>query len=290
MLDIAGVADVAHEPRRAADRRQHVRDAVPVPADRVRRRHRRPLGDQVHRRPRHDDRRRRRRQRRLRLVERPLPGRRRSVARLPRAGLPRDVRHVRLPDEAARRVAARPRRGAEPVQRVPVPAGARDAAAADGAARRERARRRASSSQQRPGGRVRCATPACPDSPYRPLVERYLPRGAGAVFAFDLARRPRGRARASSRRSTVEPPRQRRRRAQPGHPPGAHDAPPALRRGAGRRRDRRRDDPPLGRPRGPGRPALGPRPRPARGGGTRTDEAAHAPDTPLAAADPGVVA
>jgi O-acetylhomoserine (thiol)-lyase len=26
-----------------------------------------------------------------------------------------------------------------------------------------------------------------PDSPYRPLVERYLPRGAGAIFAFDLA-------------------------------------------------------------------------------------------------------
>jgi O-acetylhomoserine (thiol)-lyase len=25
-----------------------------------------------------------------------------------------------------------------------------------------------------------------PDSPYRPLVDRYLPRGAGAVFAFDL--------------------------------------------------------------------------------------------------------
>jgi O-acetylhomoserine (thiol)-lyase len=25
-----------------------------------------------------------------------------------------------------------------------------------------------------------------PDSPYRELVERYLPRGAGAVFAFDL--------------------------------------------------------------------------------------------------------
>ncbi len=25
-----------------------------------------------------------------------------------------------------------------------------------------------------------------PDSPYRPLVEKYLPRGAGAVFAFDL--------------------------------------------------------------------------------------------------------
>jgi O-acetylhomoserine (thiol)-lyase len=25
-----------------------------------------------------------------------------------------------------------------------------------------------------------------PNSPYRPLVDRYLPRGAGAVFAFDL--------------------------------------------------------------------------------------------------------
>ena len=28
--------------------------------------------------------------------------------------------------------------------------------------------------------------PALPDSPYRPLVERYLPRGAGSVFSFDL--------------------------------------------------------------------------------------------------------
>jgi O-acetylhomoserine (thiol)-lyase len=25
-----------------------------------------------------------------------------------------------------------------------------------------------------------------PDSPYQPLVQKYLPRGAGAVFAFDL--------------------------------------------------------------------------------------------------------
>ena len=34
---------------------------------------------------------------RVQLVERPLPGRRRPVARLPRPGVPRDVRHVRLP-------------------------------------------------------------------------------------------------------------------------------------------------------------------------------------------------
>ncbi len=40
--------------------------------------------------------------------------------------------------EAARRDAARSRRGDEPVQRVPLPAGAGDAVAADGASRRER--------------------------------------------------------------------------------------------------------------------------------------------------------
>ena len=66
---------------------------------------------------------------------------------------------VRLPDEAARGVAARPRRVHEPVQRVPLPAGPRDAVAADGAARRERGRRRAV-----PRGRTRassrCATRA----------------------------------------------------------------------------------------------------------------------------------
>ena len=47
--------------RGTADRRQHDGDAVPDPADRSRRRHRRPLGDQVHRRARHLDRRRGRR-------------------------------------------------------------------------------------------------------------------------------------------------------------------------------------------------------------------------------------
>ena len=44
--------------RRAAAGGQHLRHAVPVPADRVGRRHRDPLGDQVPRRPRHQHRRR----------------------------------------------------------------------------------------------------------------------------------------------------------------------------------------------------------------------------------------
>ena len=48
----------------------------------------------------------------LRLVKRAVPGRRRPLACLSRPAVPRDVRHVRLPDEAPRRDAARPRRDA----------------------------------------------------------------------------------------------------------------------------------------------------------------------------------
>jgi O-acetylhomoserine (thiol)-lyase len=33
----------------------------------------------------------------------------------------------------------------------------------------------------------RVTYPGLPDSPYRPLVDKYLPRGAGAVFSFDVA-------------------------------------------------------------------------------------------------------
>ena len=66
----------------AAGRRQHLRDAVSVPSDRVGRRHRDPLRDQVHRRPRHQHRRRRRRSGDVQLVERALSGR--SPSRRPR--------------------------------------------------------------------------------------------------------------------------------------------------------------------------------------------------------------
>ena len=59
--------------RRPARRRQHGGHAVPLPADGVRRRHRRPLGDEVPRRPRQLARRRGRRVRPLRLGQRPLP-------------------------------------------------------------------------------------------------------------------------------------------------------------------------------------------------------------------------
>ncbi len=62
--------------RRPARRRQHRADAVPGAPDRARRRHRRPLRDEVPRRPRHHDRRRagRRRHVRLRRTTATFPG------------------------------------------------------------------------------------------------------------------------------------------------------------------------------------------------------------------------
>ena len=120
----------------------------------------------------------------VQLVERPVSGHRRSVARVSRAAVPRDVRHLRLSDEAARRDAARPWRGDEPVQRVPVPAGARDAVAADGAARRERRGGR-ELPRSRTSWRRTSPIPACRRAATGALVDKYLPRGAGAVFSFD---------------------------------------------------------------------------------------------------------
>ena len=112
-----------------------------------------------------------------------------------------------------------------PVQRVPVPAGARDAVAADGAPRRERAAVAAFLESHELASNV--TYPGLPASRYRPLVEKYLPRGAGAVFSFDCARRPRRRAGPHPRRDALVAPRQRRRREEPDHPPRQHDAPPA---------------------------------------------------------------
>ena len=109
--------------RRSPHRRQHVCDAFSLPPARMGCRHRPAFGDQVHRRPRHEHRRRRRRFGTVQLVERPLSGHRRSVTGVPRAAVPRDIRHLRLPDEAARGNAPRSRRRHEPVQRLPVSAG-----------------------------------------------------------------------------------------------------------------------------------------------------------------------
>ena len=176
-----------HRPRAraAADRRQHVRDAVPVPPDRVGRRHRHPLGDQVHRRPRHEHRRRRRRGRHVRLVQRAVPGGRGSVAGLPRPAVPRDVRDLRLPDEAAGRDPARPRR--------------------------RRCRRSTPSCSCRGWRRCRCgwsATSTTRDGRGVPRVaraglERDLPRPAGQQVPAARGEVPAARRRARCSRSTA---------------------------------------------------------------------------------------
>ena len=128
-------------PRRAGHRRQHVRAAA-RPADQARRRHRHPLGDEVDRRPRHGDRRRRRGRRHVRLGrQRALQGRTSStpIRRYHGISYTARLRQPRVHPQAARPGPARHRRRAQPVQRVPVPAGPRDAAAADHPPQRERA-------------------------------------------------------------------------------------------------------------------------------------------------------
>ena len=107
------VAAIAHEAGVPLIVDNTVADAVPGPADRARRRHRRPLGDQVHRRPRHLDRRRDRRLGQVRLgAERQVPRPGRARPELPRPQVRRGARAARLHRQAARQPAARHRRGA----------------------------------------------------------------------------------------------------------------------------------------------------------------------------------
>ena len=63
LTDLRGRGRARAPPRRAARRRQHVREPVPAAADRVRRRPRRPQHDEVPERPQRQRRRRRRRRR-----------------------------------------------------------------------------------------------------------------------------------------------------------------------------------------------------------------------------------
>ena len=121
----------------------------------------------------------------VRLVQRPLPGRRRPVAGVPRAAVPRDVRHLRLPDEAARRDPARPRRGAAPFNAFLFLQGLETLSL-----RMERHVEnalRVAAFLERTQLVANVSYGGLPDSRYRPLVEKYLPRGAGAVFSFDCA-------------------------------------------------------------------------------------------------------
>src|SRR6185437_8511408 len=74
----------------------------------------------------------------VQLVERPLSGSRGCLPGLPRPAVSRDLRHLRLPHEAARRDPAGSWWLHESLQRVPVSAGTRDPVLAHGPTRRER--------------------------------------------------------------------------------------------------------------------------------------------------------
>ena len=144
-LDIEAVADDRARRRHPADRRQHDgRRRYLVPADRARRRHRRALGHQVHRRPRHLHRRRRRRRAASSTGPRTTNVPAASTSPTPSYHGVKfwSRRSGRSPTSSSVRVepAARHRRRAVAVQRVPVPPGPRDAAAAHGAPQRQRAR------------------------------------------------------------------------------------------------------------------------------------------------------
>ena len=101
--------------------------------------------------------------------------------------------------------------------------------------------------------------PGLRTSRYRPLVDKYLPRGAGAVFSFDCRG---GRAAGQDFIRGVTPvvaPRERRRFEEPHHPSGQHDASAAQRRRAARGRRGAGHHPALGRHRSRRRSDLGPR-------------------------------
>ena len=122
----------------AAARRFDFHDALPAAAVRARRRPRLPLGDEVSRRPRHDDRRRAGRRRHVRLHRhRPLPRIHRTLRRLSRHGLRRGKHGRAVPAARAPRGPARLRRMPASASRVATAAGHRNLAAAHGPARRE---------------------------------------------------------------------------------------------------------------------------------------------------------
>ena len=207
--------------RRAADRRQHGGDAVPDPPARVGRRHRRALGHQVHRRPRHLDRR-RSSSTAARSTSAPATSSRSSPSPTPATtGWPTGRRSAPGPTSSrpgcsccATSVPA-----ITPFNAFLFLQGARDAEPAHGAPHR-----------QRPGGRrvPRGPRPGRVGAVRRAARARRGTSGPSATAVGGApARCRRSSSRAAPRPAEVrrgaaaaQPRRQHRRRAQPGHPAG----------------------------------------------------------------------
>ena len=144
---------------------------------------------------------------------------------VPRRRLQRGVRQPRVHPQAARPVAARRRRRAQPVQRVPVPPGPRDAPAADRAPQPERAGDRPLAGGPARGRVGQLPGPQVASGPRR---RRALPQGR-LRRRRDVRRQGRrgGRPAADRQRQDLQPAGERRRREEPDHPSGQHDPPAA---------------------------------------------------------------
>ena len=155
---------------------------------------------------------------------REVPDADRAVRRLPRHGVRRGVDDGRVPAARAARRPARLRRVHGADDRVPDPAGHRDAAAADGEARREHAQDRRVPREHPLVGAI--GYPELPEHPDHALAQRLLPRGCGAVFSFDLQGHARAGAQVHRDAEALLASRQRRRREIAGDPSGVDDALP----------------------------------------------------------------
>ena len=218
----------AHEQGLPLHRRQHRADAVPVPPVRARRRHRGALGHQVHRRPRHLDRRRHRRRRQLRLgrARRPVPraDRARTAPTTASCG-PRRSANLAFIIRARTVLLRNTGAATTPDELLAVPPGPGDAAPAHGAAQRERPEGRGVPRRPR-RGRLGELPRACPATPNKAVADRvFTGKGyGGLVVVRDQVRAAAGGQQFVEAPGAVQPPGQHRRRQVAGDPQRHDDA------------------------------------------------------------------
>ena len=233
----------------------------------LRRRHRRALGDQVPRRPRHGDRRRDRRRRQLRLdatassPASPRPTRATTAWSSPELGAALGATSLKARVQLLRDLGS----AASPFNAFLVAQGLETLSL-----RIERHVANAQKVAEYLAGHddvVSVNYAGLPTSPWYELAKKYAPKGTGAVLAFELAGRRRGGQGVRQRADAAQPRRQHRRRAVAGDPPGVDDARAAHPRGAAGHRRHARAGAARGRHRGhrrhPRRPRAGLRRRQA---------------------------
>ena len=162
---------------------------------------------------------------------RQIPDAHRALRGLPRHGVHRGVARLGVPAARAPRGPARLRRLHGGDDRLPDPAGARDAAPAHAAARRDHARPSPRSSRSTRRWRA-CTIPDVATHPDHALARAPLPAGCSAILSFELEGRARGGAQVHRGAHALLAPRQHRRRQVARDPPGLDDALPHGRRGA----------------------------------------------------------